>query len=106
MPVAPTCVVILFRPTLGRLRERGFIYMPEAVTEATVMAALRQVEDPELHRDIVSLNMVRDLKVGGDVVSMTLIVTMPGCPLAAAYKNSVETALHNIPEASTTNVSL
>src|SRR5438128_591199 len=52
---APSYVVTSFRPVPGRWWVRSRIRMPEAVTEATVMAALRQVEDPELHRDIVSL---------------------------------------------------
>ena len=80
--------------------------MPEAVTEATVMAALRQVEDPELHRDIVSLNMVRNLQVAGESVSMTLMLTTPACPLTGPFKESVETALLAIPGVSTANVAL
>jgi ATP-binding protein involved in chromosome partitioning len=80
--------------------------MPEAITEATVMAALRQVEDPELHRDIVSLNMVRDLQVAGDSVSMTLMLTTPACPLTGPFKESVETALLAIPGVTIANVAL
>jgi len=80
--------------------------MPEAVTEATVMAALRQVEDPELHRDIVSLNMVRNLQVAGESVSMTLMLTTPACPLTGPFKESVETALLAIPGVTTANVAL
>jgi ATP-binding protein involved in chromosome partitioning len=70
--------------------------MPE-VTESAVMAALREVEDPELHRDIVSLNMVRDLKVRGSAVSMTLMLTTPACPLTGPFKEAVETALLAVP---------
>ena len=80
--------------------------MPEAVTEATVMAALRQVEDPELHRDIVSLNMVRNLLVAGESVSMTLMLTTPACPLTGPFKESVETALLAIPGVAMANVAL
>jgi ATP-binding protein involved in chromosome partitioning len=80
--------------------------MAEAVTEATVMAALRKVEDPELHRDIVSLNMVRDLQVAGESVSMTLMLTTPACPMTGPFKESVETALLAIPGVSIANVAL
>src|SRR4051812_25339798 len=80
--------------------------MPEVLTEGAVMAALALVEDPELHRDIVSLNMVRDLKLAGDTVSMTLMLTTPACPLTGPFKEAVETALLAIPGVATANVAL
>src|SRR3954452_8294741 len=67
--------------------------MPDTLTETTVIDALRHVEDPELHRDIVSLNMVRDLAISGDTVSMTLMLTTPACPLTGPFKGAVEQAL-------------
>jgi ATP-binding protein involved in chromosome partitioning len=70
--------------------------MPE-VTESVVIDALRRVEDPELHRDIVSLNMVRDLKIEGPSVSMTLMLTTPACPLTGPFKAAVEEALLALP---------
>src|SRR5688572_7677154 len=80
--------------------------MSEALTTNVVMAALSQVEDPELHRDIVSLNMVRDLKLEGSAVSMTLMLTTPACPLTGPFKEAVEKALLDIPGVSTANVAL
>ncbi len=80
--------------------------MPEPTTEAVIMAALREVEDPELHRDIVSLNMVRDLKIEGATVSMTLMLTTPACPLTGPFKESVEQALLAIPGVSKAAVQL
>ncbi|MCB9451674.1 MAG: Mrp/NBP35 family ATP-binding protein [Anaerolineaceae bacterium] len=46
-----------------------------------VMAALSTVIEPELHRDIVSLNMVRDLEIEGDIARFTIVLTTPACPL-------------------------
>ncbi len=80
--------------------------MPEAVSEGAVLAALRQVEDPELHRDIVSLNMVRDLKVEGGTVSMTLMLTTPACPLTGPFKEAVEAALLAVPGVGQAKVAL
>jgi ATP-binding protein involved in chromosome partitioning len=71
--------------------------MPETLTESSVIEALRLVEDPELHRDIISLNMVRDLKVEGSTVAMTLMLTTPACPLTGPFKESVERALLDLP---------
>jgi ATP-binding protein involved in chromosome partitioning len=79
--------------------------MPD-VSESAVMQALGGVEDPELHRDIISLNMVRDLKIEGDAVSMTLMLTTPACPLTGEFKEAVETALLSVPGVATANVAL
>ncbi|MGE0056393.1 MAG: Mrp/NBP35 family ATP-binding protein [Dehalococcoidia bacterium] len=80
--------------------------MPEAVTENVIIAALSRVEDPELHRDIVSLNMVRDLKIDGGTVGMTLVLTTPACPISGPFKDSVEEALLAIPGVTEANVAL
>ena len=79
--------------------------MPE-VTDSAVMEALRGVEDPELHRDVVSLNMVRDLKLQGSTVSMTLMLTTPACPLTGPFKEAVETALLAVPGVTEAKVAL
>lgn len=76
------------------------------VAENVVMDALHRVEDPELHRDIVSLNMVRDLKIDGGTVSMTLMLTTPACPMTGPFKESVEQALLAIPGVDEAKVAL
>ncbi|HEY7269304.1 MAG TPA: Mrp/NBP35 family ATP-binding protein [Dehalococcoidia bacterium] len=80
--------------------------MPDALNEQAVMAALSRVEDPELHRDIVSLNMVRDLKIEGRRISMTLMLTTPACPLTGPFKEAVEQALLALPGVETAEVNL
>lgn len=70
------------------------------------MAALSRVEDPELHRDVVSLNMVRDLRIDGSKVSMTLMLTTPACPLTGPFKEAVEEALLAIPGVESADVNL
>jgi ATP-binding protein involved in chromosome partitioning len=50
-----------------------------------IMAALSTVIEPELHRDIVSLNMVRDLSVQGDTARFTIVLTTPACPLKNVF---------------------
>jgi ATP-binding protein involved in chromosome partitioning len=49
--------------------------------EAQVMEQLSTVIEPELHRDLVTLNMIRDLKIDGDNVTFTIMLTTPACPL-------------------------
>jgi ATP-binding protein involved in chromosome partitioning len=50
-------------------------------TEAQVIEALRPVEDPEIHRSIVDLGMVRGIGFAGDRVKVTVALTVAGCPL-------------------------
>ena len=63
------------------------------VEQAAVLTALKTVNDPELHRDIVSLNMVRNLSIEGDRVAMELILTTPACPLRETIDTDVRAAL-------------
>lgn len=57
------------------------------MTEKTdlVMKALSTVIEPELHQDIVTLNMVRDLTVDGDIAKFTIVLTTPACPLKDVF---------------------
>ena len=51
------------------------------ITQESVLDALRKVQDPELHRDIVSLGMVKNLDVSNGKVRFTVELTTPACPL-------------------------
>ncbi len=67
--------------------------MASPVTEADVIEALRPVEDPELHRSIVDLGMVRNVDVRGNgVVGVLIALTVPGCPLKNEIQRRVSDA--------------
>ncbi len=70
--------------------------MANLADQNAVLAALRTVNDPELHRDIVSLNMVRDLAIEGSTVHFSVILTTPACPLRETIDRDVRTALSGI----------
>ena len=55
-----------------------------------VFAALRTVIDPELHVDIVSLGMVPDVSIDGGTVTVSVKLTIGGCPLRAEIKREIE----------------
>jgi ATP-binding protein involved in chromosome partitioning len=63
------------------------------VTEAQVLDALRPVEDPELHRSIVDLDMVRRVAVDGPRVDVTVALTVEGCPLRSEITRRVDSAV-------------
>ncbi len=64
-----------------------------AVTDADVVEALRPVEDPELHRSIVELGMVRGVAIDGGVAAVRIALTVAGCPLRNEIQNRVTAAV-------------
>ncbi len=64
-----------------------------ALDANAALEALRKVMDPELRRDLVSLGMVKDVKVEGESVSLLVELTTPACPLKDAIGQDVRTAL-------------
>lgn len=63
------------------------------VTQEAILAALSKVQEPELHKDLVTLNMVRDLKVDGKKVSFTVVLTTPACPLKSRIEREAREAV-------------
>src|SRR5438132_4232551 len=76
-----------------------------ALTRESVLSALRTVKDPELFKDIVTLNMVKDVKVDGAHVHVHVELTTPACPLKETIKRDVEQAVKRI-GAETVNIEL
>ena len=68
------------------------------VTYDQIIDALRPVEDPELHRSIVDLGMVRDVKIGTDgKIGVQIALTVAGCPLRNEIQNRVGGAVTKVP---------
>ena len=67
-----------------------------ALSEASVMDALRTVQEPELGRDIVTLNMVKDLEVTDSQVSLKIALTTPACPLKDEIERNVHAVLGDL----------
>jgi ATP-binding protein involved in chromosome partitioning len=75
------------------------------VTHNDVIDALRPVEDPELHRSIVDLGMVRDVGIDGSAVAVTIVLTVPGCPLRNEIQRRVTEALTGLDGIDTVDLS-
>ena len=71
----------------------------DGVDKSAVLAALSQIQDPDLHRDIVSLGFVRDdgINVCGGSVSVKIVLTTPACPVREQMKRQAEELLLAIP---------
>ena len=58
------------------------------ITKEQVIDALRNVEEPDLKKDLVTLNMIKDVNVDGSKVSFTVVLTTPACPLKDLIRNA------------------
>lgn len=64
-----------------------------AITEPRVLDALRSVMDPDLHRDIVSLNFIRNMNIEGGIVSFDVNLTTPACPVKDRLRDQARQAV-------------
>lgn len=69
----------------------------DKVSEQQVVEALRAVKDPDLHRDVVSLNMIRDIKIQGTEVAFRFVLTTPACPVKEKLEDEARKAVLSIP---------
>jgi ATP-binding protein involved in chromosome partitioning len=74
--------------------------------EAAVLDALRTVDDPDLRRDLVSLGMIKDVKVCEGNVAFTVVLTTPACPLKAKIEADCREAVGKIPGVKNINVAM
>jgi len=75
-------------------------------TKELILAALGTVMEPELHQDLVTLNMVRDIEINGGQVGVTVVLTTPACPLKGKIENDVRNAIMQVPGVEKVNVRL
>ena len=63
------------------------------MTEEAILQALSNVQEPDLGKDLVTLNMVKDVKVNGNDVSFTIVLTTPACPMKDMMRTASENAV-------------
>ena len=68
-----------------------------ALSEKQVLGALSRVIEPELHRDLVTLNMIKDLKVNQNDVAFSIELTTPACPLKDIMDRAARVELNKLP---------
>ena len=97
-----------------RFTSKGSTKQPVTLDETTVLNALRVVQDPDLHKDIVTLGFVRNVKIsaatggleGQHEVSLEVNLTTPACPVKEQLKTQCEEALMALPGVSSTKVTM
>ena len=64
-----------------------------SITTQQVLTALSYVEEPDLKKDLVTLNMIEGIKIDGNKISFSVILTTPACPLKAMIENACRNAI-------------
>jgi len=77
------------------------------ITQEKVLEALRNVDDPDLKKDIVTLGMVRDVVIEGKQVSFRVVLTTPACPMKdMIHKACVNAIIHFVDKEAKVNVKM
>jgi len=76
------------------------------ITREQVLETLRNIVDPDLHRDIVSLGFVKDVVICDGAVKVVIELTTPACPVRDQMKAQAETLLRALPGVTTVNVEM
>ena len=71
-----------------------------------IMTALQGVEDPELLIDVVNLGLIYGIDIEGDHATITMTLTIVGCPLSTYLQNAIEKAVLSVPEINTCDIKL
>ncbi|MGB7273443.1 MAG: P-loop NTPase, partial [Geitlerinemataceae cyanobacterium] len=78
--------------------------IPNKLDRQSILEVLRPVQDPELQKSLVELNMIRNVRVEGGNVSFTLVLTTPACPLREFIVEDCQRAVRTLPGVETVEV--
>jgi len=77
-----------------------------AVTSEQILDALRVVQDPDLHRDIVSLGFVQNINIDAERVKFDVVLTTPACPVKTSLQEQARSAVLALPGVSNVDVNM
>src|SRR5882724_9996944 len=93
----------------GNVRHRPRVYDildDMQADQASVLEALKVVRDPDLNRDIVSLNFLKDLAIDGGRVALTIELTTPACPVKDQMRDQARAAVMQVPGVTAADVTM
>src|SRR5688572_29268408 len=77
-----------------------------AVTQAAVLNELRKIQDPDLHKDIVSLGFIKNLEIKGSEVNFDFVLTTPACPARDVMRDDAIRLVGSLPGVSSVNINM
>jgi ATP-binding protein involved in chromosome partitioning len=66
------------------------------VTQQDILKALSTVQEPDLRKDLVTLNMIKDIVIEGNKVTFKIVLTTPACPLKEKMEKDCIDAIHQL----------
>jgi ATP-binding protein involved in chromosome partitioning len=76
------------------------------LSEQSVLDALRQIKDPDLHKDIVTLGFIKDLKIEGGAISFRIVLTTPACPVKEQMESAAKEVVGALPGVTSVHVTM
>ncbi len=76
------------------------------LTEELILQTLRQIKDPDLHKDIVTLGFIRDLKIDNGNVSFRIVLTTPACPVKEQMEDEAKSLVTALPGVQSVKVTM
>src|SRR2546421_12631817 len=76
------------------------------LNDSVVLEALRQIQDPDLHKDIVTLGFIKDLRIDGGNISFRIVLTTPACPVKAEMESAAREFVGALPGGTSVNVTM
>jgi ATP-binding protein involved in chromosome partitioning len=76
------------------------------ISRDVILASLSKIQDPELHKDIVSLNMIQDLEIKNNDVSFRIVLTTPACPLSDRIEKDARQAVMAVEGVKTVSIKM
>src|SRR5436190_5395379 len=76
------------------------------LNEQVILDGLRQIKDPDLHKDIVTLGFIKDLRIDGGNVSFRIVLTTPACPVKAEMESAAQDLVGALPGVISVNVTM
>jgi ATP-binding protein involved in chromosome partitioning len=76
------------------------------LTEQLILDALRKIQDPDLHKDIVTLGFIKDLKIEGGNVSFRIVLTTPACPVKEEMEGAAKELVSGLPGVQSVSVKM
>jgi len=86
--------------------ERYNVCLMASVTQEVVLAELSKIQDPDLHRDIVSLGFVQNIKIDGGTIAFDVVLTTPACPVKDQMRDEATKLVSAIPGVSTVKINM
>jgi ATP-binding protein involved in chromosome partitioning len=76
------------------------------LNEQLILDGLRQIKDPDLHKDIVTLGFIKDLKIEGGHVAFRIVLTTPACPVKAEMESAAREIVGGLPGVTSVSVTM